>query len=309
MASKKNAAPAVVDDIPFTTAGLSPEPGGDDGMTEEIVAAAPAGALSTEVDWNYGTDHSAHAVSLKADEVVIPMLKIVQGLSKIFKNRGKNGLPDCQEGDIYNSLTNQVYPNGIYVVPFGCYPCVIERKPAPNGEFIAKLAVDDPRVQKALKANGKDGWKKLHSPEKTAFHYTEEVPVGLLNPDNLDEVLSVALVPMSGTNVFPRKLWWNSMASAPKAHLTPRYAFRTRLFTVVRKGDGVESYKFATEPLEGKDWGTTRFRPGSPALDRCLDFLKLYESGALGKTDYSDVDSTDSEDAAEKKALADQPDF
>lgn len=287
----------------------------DDGMTEEVVVAAPAGALSTAVDWStYDAKHQAEGVSLKAGEVIIPMLKIVQEQSKIFKEK----LKPCKLGDIYNATTLEVYPSetGVLLVPMDCADCVIERKPSPDGSFIAKLKTRDPRVQEAYKANGDDEWNKLTSKQKTQFVYTEEVPVGLINPENPEEVTGVAMVPFSGTNVFPRKLWWNAMASAPFANKTPRYAFRTVLKTVLRKAKttgGVDSYKFVAEPYNPNGsknpWSDCRFRPGHPSADRCLDFLKLYQSGALGKADYSDKDSTDHESAAEASILGDKAPF
>lgn len=287
----------------------------NDGMTEEIVAAVPAGAISTAVDWSsYSEEHQAQGVSLKANEVIIPMLKIVQASSKIFKDK----LKPCKEGDIYNASTLEVYPSetGILIVPMDCQDCVIERKPSPDGSFIAKLKTRDPRVQEAYKLNGDDGWNKLTSKQKTQFVYTEEVPVGLIDPSNPEEVIGVAMIPFSGTNVFPRKQWWNSMASAPFANKTPRYAFRTVLKTVLRPpktSGGIASYKYVAEPFNStgskNPWSDCRFRPGHPSADRCLEFLKLYQSGALGKTDYYDTDSTDHESAAEASILGDKPAF
>lgn len=310
MASKKNAAAVVAD----------PENDGRVDEVEETTALTvevEGGELSENVDWgSYGDEHKANAVKLKASEVIIPMLKIVQEQSKIYKNQDRNN-PVCELGDIYNSVTGQVYKakDGVLVVPFDCTDCVIERKPAPSGEFIAKLKTNDPRVQQAFKDNGDDGWKKLTSKQKTQLVYTEEVPVGLVDPTNPEVVYGVALVPFSGTNVFPRRLWWNNMATAPGAKDTPRYAFRSVLKTKLRKAaqaGGVDSYKFDVEPYinpkspRGHEWSTCRFRPGHPTLQGCLEFLTAYKSGVLGKADYQDADATDSESAAEASILDDK---
>lgn len=288
-------------------------------FTEEIVPAAEGAGALVQVNWDYGDDHAKEGVALRAQDVVVPMLKIVQASSKVFKEQDKTN-PKYAEGDIYNSVTGEVYKNGVIVVPMDCTECVIERKPAPSGEFIAKLEKDDPRVKEALKNNEPDGWKKLTSKQKTQLIYTEEVPVGLIDPEDPDTVIGVAMIPFSGTNVFPRRLWWNGMASAPMAHKTPRYGFRTLLTTVLRKAQqagGLDSYKFHAAPfvpenapnMPGGPWSKCRFLPGSETLNRCADFLKLYRSGALGKLDYSDADHEDSETAAEKSILDDKPAF
>lgn len=289
----------------------------DDGMTEEIVQEAGTSALATEVDYSsYGAEHKKHGIALKASEVIIPMFKIVQKSSEIFKHQDLDN-PVCKEGDIYNSVTKQVYPNGVLIVPMDCSVCVIERKPSPDGSFIARLEERDPRVQAAYKDNGDDGWMKLTSKQKTQLVYTEEVPVGLIDPEDPDNVYGVALIPFSGTNVFPRRQWWNTMAEAPFASVTPRYAFRTLLTTVLRKAKtsgGVDSFKFQTQPYHRKGvvkatWGNCRLPPNHPTLNRCLDFLKLYQTGTLGKADYSDKDTTDHESAAEASILGDKPVF
>lgn len=288
-------------------------------MTEEIVEAA-TDELSLSVDYSaYGQEHKAQGIALKAHEVIIPFLKIVQEDSKIFKNQDKNN-PICQPGDIYNSTTGEVYKNGVVVVPLDCQDCVIERKAAPDGSFIAKLKTRDPRVQQAFNDNGKE-WKQLVSKQKTQFVYTEEVPVGLVDPRNPTNVLGVAIVAFSSTNVFPRRQWWNRMAEVPYAKDTPRYAFRTVLTTVLRKAQqagGKDSYKFVAKPWvhpkapqgqqESFYWDVCRIPPNHPTLDRALDFLKLYQTGALGKVDYDQSDAHD-EDAAEAAALNDKPAF
>jgi hypothetical protein len=313
MAKNKNPAPVAAD----------PENDGrveeDDGLTEEVVLAA-TDALSTAVDWSsYGEDHAAQAVSLKPEEVLIAMIKIVQESSKIWKAEKDKPLAErsCQLGDIYNTITGDIYDGteGIVIVPISCDECVIERKPSPDGSFLAKLKVRDPRVQEAYVANGEDKWRKLTSKQKTQLVYTQEVAVGLVTADGKD-VYGVAMIPFSGTNVFPRTKWWNKMTEVPYGNVTPKYAFRTVLKTEFRQGvnGGVDSYRFIATPYtpEGKEynqataWSDCRFTPGHPALDRCLEFQKLHSSGALGKADYSEPDS---ETAAEAAALKDKPAF
>lgn len=294
----------------------------DDGMTEEVVVAA-TDSLSTAVDWSsYGTDHAAQAVALKPEDVLIPMIKIVQESSKIWKAEKDKPVSErkCKLGDIYNTITGDIYDGnvGITIVPMDCSECVIERKASPDGSFLAKLKVRDPRVQEAYKANGEDQWRKLTSKQKTQLVYTQEVPVGLVTSDGND-VYGVAMIPFSGTNVFPRRKWFNELAKVPFAETTPKYAFRTVLKTEFRAAGtagGVDSYKFIATPYAAtlKDYGTdtvtawseSRFHPNNPVKNKCLEFAKLHASGLLGKADYSEPDS---ETSAERAALSDEPAF
>lgn len=284
-----------------------------DSMTETDIVAPQAlpGLTRGPRSHSYGEKHAASVHKLKEDEVIIPMLKIVQESSKIWKERDEGST--LKLGDIYNSVTNEVYSGeqGVLIVPIRCDACVLERKPSPDGSFIAKLPVDDARVQKAFKENGKDGWRALMGKgldgNKVQFGYTDEVYVALIDPRDGVTATTVALVPFGGTNVFPRKKWWFAMAEVPEGGQTPRYAFRTLLKTEFRPSKtaaGISSYMFKAEAYGG-NWDYCRLSEDGGAeeasLDRCAGFEKLVDTGALGKTDYSDAD--DSEAAQEKAAF------
>jgi hypothetical protein len=315
MASKKNAAP-----VQEPVAEVE-----DDGLTETAIVAGPEALpgmlVGPDVDYTYGEDHAAAEHKVKADELIIPMLKIVQSSSKIFKDRPDGST--IKEGDIYNSVTGQVFDGtkGLLIVPICAKACVIERKSSKDGGlFIAKLSAEltgpnaDPRVVKAYKANGPDEWRGLESDTRTQFGYTVEVHVVLIDPADGTTPLGVAMIPFAGTNIFPRKAWWSGMAEAPKGTNgkgSPLYAFRTVLKTEFRPGKTgqQDSYKYLAEPYGG-NWSRCRFVEKAPvhadALERCKQFHQLVDSGALGRVDYSDAD--DSEEAQEA-AVMEEPAF
>jgi hypothetical protein len=275
-----------------------------DEMTQEVVVHVPTAKAVSPYAKGYGEAHAAEGVHLKAEEVLIPMLRIVQESSKIWKNRASDST--VKLGDIYDTVSGRVFDGqkGVLLVPIDCTACVIERKQAPDGTFIAKLKVNDPRVQTALAANGDDGWKQLKSKEKTQFNYTDEVLVALLNPDDELSVSSPAVVPFSGTNVFPRKKWWNKMAATPYAGEVPLYASRCILRTKERPNAAIKSFIFQVDPLGytpgGNDdafWSTCRIEPGQAddSLNRCHDFKSLFKTGTLGKTAYEDPDASEND--------------
>lgn len=294
------------------------QPEADD-LVETAIVAAPAGPVGIVTDaseFDYGDEYAGSQVSLKPEEVIIPMLRIVQESSKVWKERAENGF-EGQLGDIYNSITRQFWSGskGVLVVPIRCEAAVIERLPAPVGTFVGKLSASldpnkggDKRVVDAYKNNGKDGWKRLEGRaadgKKVQFVYTDEVHCALLDPEDAVSALNVVVIPFSGTNVFPRKMWWSSMAEVLGSKGTPKYAFRTVLKTVFRKGEngGVDSFKFSPEPYGG-NWSKCRLGKSSKeTLDRCKEFEMLVDSGALGKADYSDPDAV-SETEAEAAAF------
>lgn len=311
MAAKKNKSDtmAVEQDVQVTNALAVA-----DDMTETAIVAPTAlpGLSRGPRPHTYGEKHAASTHKLKEDEVIIPMLKIVQESSKIWKERDQ-ATCTFKLGDIYNSVTNEVYDGtvGVLLVPIRCDACIIERKMPPDGSFIAKLPLDDKRVQVAFKDNGRDGWKKLVGKgvdgNKVQFNYTDEVYCALISREDGVSALSVALVPFAATNVFPRKKWWTAMAEVPEGTQTPRYAFRTVLKTEFRASKtaaGVDSYMFKAEAYGG-NWDYCRLGEDGgieeATLDRCAGFEQLVSSGALGKADYSDAD--DSEAAQEKAAF------
>jgi len=295
-----------------------------DELTETAIVAAEElpGLVNVDTDFTFGAEHAEAEHKITGDELIIPMLRIVQSGSKILKNR-----EDIREGDIYNTVTGQVWDGarGVLLVPICHGACVIERKSSKEGgEFIAKLSAElegpnaDPRVVAAYKENAargeKNPWVDLESEQRTQLQYCVEVYVALLDPRDGVSTLYPALIPFQGKNVFPRKLWWSGMAEVKKdknGRGSPRYAFRTLLKTKVSHNPtGNDSYVFVPEAYGG-NWSRCRLAEVVPqhkeTLDRCLDFHKLIQSGALGKVDYTKADDT--EDAQEAAALKDEAAF
>lgn len=290
----------------------------DDGLTETgIVEAAPSALATTgDNDFDYGGDYTGDEVKIRPEDVIIPMLKIVQESSKIWKDRDVS-TATFKLGDIYNSVTRETFDGnkGVLLVPIKCAPCVVVRLPSPVGTFITKVSAElsaktggDPDVIAAYKDNGPDKWKKLEGKKdgkKVQFNYVDEVHVGLLDPADGVTAVGPALIPFGGKNVFPRKTWFSNIASVYNQDGTrpPSYAFRTVLKTVFSPGDGgVDSYKFVAEPYGGSNWSQCRVpKAHKQTLDHCKDYSRLIDAGLLGKADYSDAD--DSEAAQENAAF------
>lgn len=249
---------------------------------------------------DYGDQHSASTARVTDEERIVDTLRVVQDSSKIWQNKTDD--QDIELGDIYSTASGRVYKanSGVLLVPIKCTACVIQRTAAPDGKYIKKLHVDNPEVVEAFKNNNGDGWKKLENRRRETLNYTDEVACALIDPQDGVTVLGLVVVPFHGTNVFPRKQWWNRMAEQPGN--TPYYAFRTVLKTELRKGPSKDSYRYVAEAYGG-NWQRCRFAPSHPNMAGFLELLGQYESGDLGETNYADADSGPNEEAQEKAAF------
>ncbi len=290
----------------------------DDGLTETSIVAAPetTTALAVEESFHYGDEYADEGVKLKADEVIIPIYKIVQTQSEVYKKDPTN----VKLGDIYDTITGKMYSGseGLLCLPILSETVIIVRDlTSAGGKFIAKTSADldpktgDPEVIEAYKENGKDGWRRLEGKskkhgKKVQFVYTEEVYVALVDPSDQVTALNVVMIPFSGKNLFVRKQWWSALGSVfQNGKTSPSYSFRTLLKTVfspAKEAGRVDTYKFCATPLKEDNWAASRIPSASKkTVDNCLTFKKLIQSGALGKVDYSRVE--DSESSEENAAF------
>ena len=83
-----------------------------------------------------------------ADEMIIPFIRLAQAMSPELKKKEAKYIDGLDEGDIFNNLTNEVYPGdvGINVIP--CYVVTKYTEWLPErGGFVQELDPSDPVIQ------------------------------------------------------------------------------------------------------------------------------------------------------------------
>lgn len=117
---------------------------------------AKADETSKEVGaaFDYGEMAGVGMENIGAEDVSIPFLGIVQDNSPQRKPKKEKYIEGCEVGDLFNSVTLELLPRPLYLVP--CYKehLYIEWKPrSEGGGFVAAHSVDSPVVREAKQQN------------------------------------------------------------------------------------------------------------------------------------------------------------
>ena len=85
-----------------------------------------------------------------ANEMIIPYIRLAQAMSPELKKKEAKYIEGLDEGDIFNNLTNEVYPgdDGIKVIP--CYVVTKYTEWLPDrGGFVQDLDPSDPGIARS----------------------------------------------------------------------------------------------------------------------------------------------------------------
>lgn len=213
--------------------------------SQEVANAAPA----DETGINFEADAGAGFENVDASSMAIPFLIILQSGSPQVKKNNPKRIEGAEEGDILNTLSNEVYKgtDGVEVIPCHFDSCVIEWIHKDDGGGLAGIhPVDTPLLDEAVPddkgkltlpkghPNAKDG--KRHQLVLTHQHY-------VLFKDK-DGNWQKGIIAMASSQLKKSKRW-NSLMAAIKMtrkdgskFTPPKYSHIYKLVTVGEtKGD------------------------------------------------------------------------
>jgi hypothetical protein len=110
------------------------------------VATKKSAELSTDFMSDVFADGD-EGTTFSADEMIIPYIRLAQAMSPELKKKEAKYIEGLDEGDIFNNLTNEVYPGdtGINVIP--CYVVTKYTEWMPDrGGFVQDLDQSDPAI-------------------------------------------------------------------------------------------------------------------------------------------------------------------
>jgi hypothetical protein len=110
------------------------------------VATKKSAELSTDFMSDVFADGD-EGTTFSADEMIIPYIRLAQAMSPELKKKEAKYIDGLDEGDIFNNLTNEVYPGetGINVIP--CYVVTKYTEWMPDrGGFVQDLDQSDPAI-------------------------------------------------------------------------------------------------------------------------------------------------------------------
>lgn len=272
----------------------------------KAVALKEETALSTEV-LDFGDDAGAGYENQSNDDVQIPFLNVLQGLSPEVVDEDS----DFKAGMIFNTVTQEAVKGseGLVIIPVTTQHIFVEWIPRDKGGgFVGTHLPESPVVQKAKEEAVKFGKYKVGDNElvETFYVYAMDADTG-----------NYMIIPFVSTKIKPYKSWnstcklFNHVAlGIPKR--PPMFANRVRLTTEKESRTSGDSYNYRMSPMNpatgNKDDGT--FRPAiynsmigvkNPMYTEAKHFLSLVNEG-VAKADHG---TAKQDDAVSKPKAAD----
>ena len=196
-----------------------------------------AGGLPAELANEMAADAGDGAQGITTADLAIPFLRILQQMSPQLAKRNGAYIEGANEGDIFNTVTGQIWDpdEGVVVVPCSYNFKIIEWIPRESGGGIANQYIRGDTMPPSEKDDrGKDITANGNQLTDTAEHY-----VLIVSPDGTFEQ---ALITMSSTQLKHSRRW-NSLTqqqtimteAGPKT--APLYSRMYRLKTVGESKD------------------------------------------------------------------------
>ena len=114
----------------------------DKDKTGEVTKAAETGVTA----YDYGQDEGGGMENQTQADVAMPFVDVLQGLS----TKQLEAIPNSKVGQLFNTVTLELYPDGIEFIPCMTEHCYVEWIPRKRGGgFVAKHALDSETVLKA----------------------------------------------------------------------------------------------------------------------------------------------------------------
>lgn len=173
-------------------------------MSKTDVAVAEKQSTNVAIAGNYVADSGAGFEEANTEAFAIPFLSILQSGSPQCKKSDGAYIKGAEEGMLFNSVTNEVYENGIEVIPCHYSQRFIEWKlREAGGGFVAEYMPNDPIVDEVTLD---EKFRKItpagNQLVDTRNHYV------LIRTDN---GLSPAIMSLSSSQLKKSKQWMSMM--------------------------------------------------------------------------------------------------
>ncbi|WP_293319140.1 hypothetical protein [Phenylobacterium sp.] len=185
------------------------------------------------------------------DDITIPRLAIIQSGSPQRKKKDEKYIEGAEEGNIFNTVTNELYGHGIVVIPCGYRKSYVEWVPREKGGGL--VAVHDIKPE---------GSKTDSSTRKTFLGENQIVDTAehfvLVKKDKSYEP---AVLTMTSSNLSVSRKW-NTLLKMKRINVkgqtveTPSFMYEFRLSTVEAENDLGNWHKYKIEEIgqiESKD--------------------------------------------------------
>lgn len=197
---------------------------------------------------DYGDDAGAGFENTSADDMSLPYLSVIQGISPEVDPNSPKYIASAKQGDLFNTVTKEIYPKeGVIFQPCVSRHVYVEWRPRQQGGgFVAEHEVSSPLIQNALKTQE---FGKYKSP--TGNDYVETyLLIGLVHRStDLGEQANFGpepiLIPFTATKIVPFKnINYRLFGVVSASGKPPLFAHRLRIATIAEKRPKGTSYNY-----------------------------------------------------------------
>ena len=222
--------------------------------------------------------------NLTADDLTIPLLKILQALSPEVNKRDGKYVDGAAAGDIVNTVTNELFTEetGCVVIPVSYKRMFLEWQPRESGGGLIQQHLDPEILSKTTKdKTGADVLENGNYIQTSATHYALVV-----SGDSYQQVM----IPMAGTQLKKSRTWNSVMASlkvkSSKGNVftPPSYSHKYKLTTVAESNDRGTWFGWSIENLGVLEEGEMHLYDAAKNFAGSISF-----ENSFGSTDSSEA--------------------
>lgn len=188
-------------------------------MASNAVAKAQA-KLPTNIDDDFGAYAGAGMEEVRSDDLLVPRIAILQGLSPQIKKQKAEYIQGAEEGHIADLGTGELFPDGVWFLPVHYRKDYLEWAPRDTGKGLVAVH-SDPAI---LDQCTRDDRNRLTLPNGNYIAETAQF-FGL----NLSAGRRMCFIPMGSTQLKKARRW-NTLAMGEKLKRSDGTEFTAPLF-------------------------------------------------------------------------------
>jgi len=246
------------------------------------------------VKYDYGQFQGQGYEGQSNEDVMIPLLNLLQPLSPEVQENDPKYVKDAKPGMMMNSVTGALYKELVFT-PVMTQHRFVEWVPrAAGGGFRGVRPPDDPVVTAARAAATEFGKYMVPTePGKTGNELKETFYVYAVTDD-----LGFIVIPFSSTKIkvykrFNTSLRMFTLVDAEGNEMKPPlFAHRLKLTTRSEENQKGKYYNFVVEPLRGSIMESLQ-RPGDPMFQAAIECRKMVEAGTAQAAYHTESETSD----------------
>lgn len=219
--------------------------------------------------------------NVKSDDVAIPFIKILQALSPEIK-KGPDKIEGAEEGDLYNTVTGEVYKGEVQIISCAFQKAYVEWTPRSSGGGFVKQHFDSSILTQTKKGGQNmrdDVLPNGNIIVTTAYHFCL-----LVKEDGSTQRV---VMPFSSTQLKKSRKWLGQMqairiTTANGSITPPMFSHIWEVSTVIEQKD--------TNTWFGYSIDSPTIIKTAPLFKEAMDFYKAVTAGSVKAAEPVDED-------------------